>query len=125
MWLKRMIWRGLGLVFVALAIAGVVLPLVPTTPFLLLAAFFFARSSPRLHAWLLSHRQFGPLIRNWHDHGSIGRRTKYFAVGAMLAALLISIALGLRPLLIAIQALVLSGAAYFILSRPEGPQDEA
>ena len=125
MWVKRLIWRAMGLVFVALAIAGVVLPLVPTTPFLLLAAFFFARSSPRLHAWLMSHRQFGPLIRNWREHGRIDRRSKYFALLAMLAALVVSLALAVSPLVIAIQVLVLSGVGWFVLSRPEGPHDEA
>ncbi|WP_291844304.1 YbaN family protein [Maricaulis sp.] len=122
--MKRLIWRALGLVFVALAIAGAILPLVPTTPFLLLAAFFFARSSPRLHGWLMAHRQFGPLIRNWRDHGSIDRRSKYFALAAMLAALLTSLVMGVRPVLIAIQILVLAGVGWFILSRPEGPQNE-
>ncbi len=125
MWVKRLIWRSLGLIFVALAIAGVVLPLVPTTPFLLLAAFFFARSSPRLHTWLLSHRQFGPLIRNWRDHGGIDRRSKYLAIAAMAAALIVSLVLDVGPRVIAIQVVVLCGVGWFILSRPEGPKDEA
>jgi len=56
------VWAGLGLICVALAAIGVVLPLLPTVPFLLLAAFFFARSSSRLHHWLLNHPTFGPFI---------------------------------------------------------------
>lgn len=125
MWLKRLIWRGFGLLCVGLALAGVVLPLVPTTPFLLLAAWAFARSSPRLHAWLMAHPHFGPLIRNWREHGSIDRRTKLFALIAMLAALVVSAVLGVRLLIIGIQIFVFLGVGYFILSRPEGPRDEA
>jgi len=125
MWLKRLIWRGFGLLCVGLALAGVVLPLVPTTPFLLLAAWAFARSSPRLHAWLMAHPHFGPLIRNWREHGSIDRRTKLFALIAMLAALVLSAVLGVRLLIIGIQIFVFLGVGYFILSRPEGPRGEA
>ena len=65
------LWATLGLLCVALAMVGVVLPLVPTVPFLLLAAFFFARSSSRLHTWLLTHRTFGPLIVDWQSSGAI------------------------------------------------------
>ena len=58
----RIFWLLFGLLATGLAFAGALLPLLPTTPFLLLAAYAFARSSKRLHDWLLNHRQFGPLI---------------------------------------------------------------
>lgn len=122
MWLKRQLWRGFGLICVVLAMAGVVLPLVPTTPFLLLAAFAFARSSPRLHAWLMAHRQFGPLIRNWRDHGQIDRKSKFLAVLAMLMALAISVWLGVGLEMILVQSFVLSVVALFILTRPDGSE---
>lgn len=80
--------RGLlvaaGALFVALAALGVVLPLLPTTPFLLVAAACFARSSPRLYRALLASRTFGPLIRHWRAAGAIPRRAKIAAV-AMIA----------------------------------------
>ncbi|MDG2479242.1 MAG: YbaN family protein, partial [Alphaproteobacteria bacterium] len=66
-----------------LAILGVALPLLPTTPFLLVAAFAFARSSDRWHRWLREHRVFGPLIADWQEHGAIDRRTKLLSVLAM------------------------------------------
>ena len=72
----RVLWLLLGIAATGFGIAGAVLPLLPTTPFLLVATYAFARSSPRLHAWLMSHRQFGPLIANWQQHGAIGRRAK-------------------------------------------------
>ncbi len=76
----RFLWAFLGLACVGLALVGVVLPLLPTVPFLLLAAFFFARSSERLHYWLLSHSTFGPLIDDWHSRGAIRPRAAYSGV---------------------------------------------
>ncbi len=117
----RLLWLAGGLIAVGLAIIGAILPLVPTTPFLLVAAYAFARSSPRLHAWLLSHRHFGPLIRNWRDHGAIGRRTKYLSIAVMAAMPPLSLALGAPAPAIAVQIPVLIAAGAFILTRPTGP----
>lgn len=80
-----------GFVCVGLAVAGVFLPLLPTTPFLLLAAACFARSSPRFHRWLLAHRLFGPLIHDWQTHRALPARTKAVAIGMLAATLGISI----------------------------------
>lgn len=119
--LKRVLWLCLGLLALVLAIAGAILPLLPTTPFLLVAAFAFARSSKRLHDWLMQHRHFGRLIRNWRDYGSIDRRSKLFAVLAMGVAFALSVFMGMAWWILAIQALVLIGAASFILTRPDTP----
>lgn len=114
-----------GVLATACGIAGIVLPLVPTTPFLLLAAYAFARSSPRWHAWLLQHPRFGPAIVNWRTHGAISRQAKGLAVGLMLLALLGSLLAGVRPWIVIAQAVVLVAVAAFILSRPDVPEDEA
>jgi uncharacterized membrane protein YbaN (DUF454 family) len=74
-------------VFVGLAALGVVLPLLPTTPFLLLAAGCFARSSARFYRALLGNRIFGPLIRDWREHGAIPRRAKILAITLMLSVM--------------------------------------
>ena len=73
---KRALWLLLGLVAVGLGAVGVVLPLLPTTPFLLLAAFAFARSSERWHQWLVNHQIFGPLIEDWNRYGAISEARK-------------------------------------------------
>ncbi|MET0365903.1 MAG: YbaN family protein [Sphingobium sp.] len=69
----------LGLICVGLGIIGALLPLMPTTIFLILAAGCFARSSPRLEAWLLGHKQFGPTLTAWRSEGAIGARAKAMA----------------------------------------------
>lgn len=65
-----------GWVCLILGVIGIFLPLLPTTPFVLLAAFCFSKSSPRLHDWLIHQPTFGPLIRNWEQHGSISRSAR-------------------------------------------------
>ena len=117
----KTLWLTLGLLATACGIAGIVLPLVPTTPFLLLAAFAFARSSPNLHSWLVTHRRLGPPINDWRRHGTITRRTKLVAVAAMATTLALSIVVGARDWMILVQAIVLTGAAAFVLSRPCPP----
>lgn len=97
------------------------LPLLPTTPFVILAAFCFARSSPAFHARLLNSPTFGPAIRDWRDNRAISRRGKTAAVCAMLLAMLISIVLGVRPEILTIQAAVLLAASTFILTRNTAP----
>ncbi|MFZ2102693.1 MAG: YbaN family protein [Oricola sp.] len=115
----RLVWLILGIISVGAAAAGVVLPLVPATPFLLLAAFAFARSSPRLEAWLLGHPRFGPVIADWRLERAIGRRPKAVALATMVATPGITWAAGGGATVLAIQAVVLSIAAIFVMSRPE------
>ncbi|NIR58448.1 MAG: DUF454 domain-containing protein [Gammaproteobacteria bacterium] len=81
----------LGGVFVAVGVAGVFLPLLPTTPFMLMAAACFARSSERFYRWLLDHPVFGSSVRSWRECRSLPRRTKWIAIVTMAATLAISI----------------------------------
>jgi uncharacterized protein len=115
----RALWLIGGLISLGLGIIGAVLPLLPTVPFLLLAAFCFARSSDRLHGWLLHHPTFGPAIQNWRDHGAISRRAKRLATVSILAAFSLSVALGLGPKILTAQAITLGLVSLFIWSRPE------
>ena len=94
----RTMWKSAGLAAMGCAFAGVALPLVPTTPFLLVAAFCFARGSPRLHAKLMEHKQFGPMIRDWREHGSLSLRVKVWSVIVIVATVLVSWLLARRQL---------------------------
>ncbi len=120
--IKKSIFLTLGILCVALGTIGAALPILPTTPFMLLAAFFFAKSSERLHHWLLNHPRFGPQIRNWQTHGAISKNTKLLAVVTMLGVLVLSFLLSLSVLVISIQAISMAAASAFILTRPLPPR---
>jgi len=81
------VYLALGWVFFALGVAGVILPVVPATPFMLLALWGFSKSSPRLEAWLLAHRVFGAPLRAWRAHRVIPLRAKLIAWISMAASL--------------------------------------
>lgn len=87
---RVLLWIA-GSVSLALGIVGIALPGLPTTPFILLAAACYAKASPRLHQWLLNHRWFGPMLRDWESERSLTRRTKTIAVLSMLVMLGFSI----------------------------------
>lgn len=87
---RGLLWLG-GSVSLALGALGVLMPGLPTTPFVLLAAACFARASPRLHQWMLNHRWMGPMLRDWERDRSLTRRSKTIAVGSMLLMVSLSI----------------------------------
>lgn len=118
---KRAAYIVAGIVCLALGAVGVALPLLPTTPFILLAAFFFAQSSERMHQWLVDHNVFGPLIADWRRYGAISRNTKIASAISMVAILVISWLLDAPGYVIAIQAIVLGCSALFVLTRPLPP----
>jgi len=113
----RIVWLILGFISLGLGALGVVLPLLPTTPFVILAAFCFARSSPRLHDWLRAHAVFGRAIDDWHRNRAISRKGKTAAVATMALLPVLSLALGVELVIVAVQALVCLGASAFILTR--------
>jgi uncharacterized membrane protein YbaN (DUF454 family) len=116
----RLLFACLGLISMGLAFIGVVLPLLPTVPFLLLAAFFFARSSARLHHLLLSHQTFGPMIEDWQNRGAIRLGAKKAATLSVAAVFLLSLVMQLPSHVLMIQAVTLGGVMVFIWTRPSG-----
>ncbi|MGI9435186.1 MAG: YbaN family protein [Geminicoccaceae bacterium] len=115
----RIFWLFLGLASLLLGFVGIFLPLLPTTPFLLLSAFCFARSSDRLHRWLLAHPIFGPMIENWRRYRAIARSAKIAATVACSAVLAISLVLKVPMIGLLVQALVLLSVLAFIWTRAE------
>jgi uncharacterized membrane protein YbaN (DUF454 family) len=115
----RYVYLCLGWFFVALGVVGAFLPVMPTTIFLILAAWCFARSSPELEAWLLSHPVFGTTLRNWRERGAISRRAKLLACGMILASYAFYV--GYRhpsPLAATLVGLAMAAPAIYVATRP-------
>ena len=109
-----------GWLMVALGFVGALLPVMPTTIFLILAVWAFSRSSPRFEAWLLNHKTFGPTLRNWREKGAVPRRIKVIACTGM--------ALGLAGFFAAVHprwplglavSVVMVGLMVWMATRPE------
>jgi uncharacterized protein len=114
---------GLGWFAVGLAVLGVFLPLLPTTPFLLVAAWAFGRSSERLRLWLYESRLFGPLLQNWQKHGAIPIWAKVMAVTAMAAAFYgLSQRETIPDWALALTGVILLTVAVWITTRPSEPK---
>jgi uncharacterized membrane protein YbaN (DUF454 family) len=117
--MTRVVFLCLGWLFVAIGIVGAVTPLLPTTVFLILAAGCFARSSPRLEAWLLKHRRFGPALKGWRESGAISRSSKTMACfGMALGFAMFWFTVEPTPLPAIGVAVLLLGCAGYVVSRP-------
>jgi len=99
--LTRPLWLGGGLLAVGLGVLGIALPLLPTVPFFLLAAFCFARSNPAWERRLLDHPRYGPPLREWRTRRAISRKAKLAALTAMAATIALSAALAGWPWVLA------------------------
>lgn len=115
----RAAWLALGAMSVVIGAAGAVLPLLPTTPFLLVGVYAFSKSSPALATRLIEHPSFGQPIRDWQRQGAIGRRAKRIALATVVATPLASWIAGLGPIVLIVQTTVLAGVAVFVATRPE------
>lgn len=120
--MARVLWVAAGWTSFGAGVVGTVLPLVPTVPFMLLAAYCFARGSDRLHAWLLTHPRFGPAIEDWRVHGAISASAKRLALATIAASFGLSLAVGVSGVVLAAQSATLLAVTVFILTRPEGPR---
>ena len=80
---QRWTWMACGAIALATGVVGIVLPLLPTTPFILLAAFCFSRGSARYERWMLMHPRFGPMVRQWRAQRAVPLRAKQLAIAMM------------------------------------------
>ena len=117
--MRQNLYKPLGVICLTMGLAGIVLPVLPTTPFVLLAGWFFARSSEEWHQRLLASELFGPIIRNWEQHRCVSLRTKWVGLGSMLVAGSASIIFALSSpwARIGTAALMLTGAAVLLSIR--------
>ena len=111
-------------IFVLLAAIGVLLPVMPTTPFLLLALWGFSNCSPRFHDWLYNHKLFGPTLQRWHKYHVISVYAKTLSI-SMMSISLISILFftGYHYSIKAITFIIIAYGAFFVLSKPSKPPE--
>lgn len=115
----RVFYSILGWVMIVLGLIGVVLPIMPTVPFLLVASWCFARSSPRFHYWLHNHRIFGLPIKQWEEKRIISPFIKTFAVVSMIGGFLLFLIIVHPALWFALSAaILLLMIAIYIVTRP-------
>ncbi|MCC5978497.1 MAG: YbaN family protein [Salinarimonas sp.] len=120
--MRAFFYRCAGFASLGLGAIGIVMPLLPTTPFVILAAFCFTRADPKLAAWLHAHPRFGPTLRDWRDQRAISLRAKIMAMIAIAVSYAISVALAPMAWAPWFLALVMGCVALFILTRPSpGP----
>jgi len=107
-------WASLGL-----GVVGIVLPGLPTVPFVLLSAYAAARGSARLHAWLLAHPRFGPMIRDWERERAVARRAKWLATATMALASVVMFATAPRWWMAATGTGIMAVVGAWLWCRPE------
>jgi hypothetical protein len=116
--MRRTLYLIGGFAALALGAVGVVLPLLPTVPFMILAAYCFARSSPRFEAMLLDNPSFGPHIRRWRTNGAISRKGKQAATLAFIASAALGLAFAPWPYALVPSVAGIIGGAW-IWRRPD------
>ena len=121
----RWAWWLLAYISLALGILGIALPVLPTTPFILVAAYAAARGSERLHAWLLAHAVMGPMIRDWNENGAVSRNAKWLATTMMVLTAVMLLVFSPRWWLAAGVSVVMGLVATWLWMRPEPPGSRA
>ncbi len=116
----RFLLQALAIVFLVLGIVSIFLPVLPTTPFLLLASACYARSSIRFYNAMMNHRRLGPPLRTWKEKRAISRKNKVLAVGLLTVTTLPTVLFVIPVLLVkGLVAAICLSVATFILTRPE------
>ncbi|WP_412471643.1 YbaN family protein [Halobacteriovorax sp. RT-1-4] len=116
---RKAIYLSFGIAFVILAFIGIFLPLIPTTPFLLLSAYFFSQSNEKYYQWLLDHKIFGPIITDWNKYGVVSVKSKIIAISMIVALFSYTlIYVEVNPTIKVIVSLIGIGVIVFMLTRP-------
>jgi uncharacterized membrane protein YbaN (DUF454 family) len=116
---RRPLLFAAGWLFTGLGVIGVILPLMPGTVFLILAAWCFSQSSLRFESWLVTHPTLGPPVRRWRETGAISRRVKYIACGSMVFSFGLLTQTSAPPIALWTSAAAMLAAATYLATRPE------
>lgn len=112
-----------GILSLILAFIGIFLPLLPTVPLVLLASFFFARSSTRYHSWLLNNRSFGPIVKDWEETKSISRKAKIISISLLTLSIGLSVIFFVSHALVRfILIMIAIAVCMYIIRIPESPK---
>ena len=120
---RRILYLTIAFISLGLGFLGAFLPILPTTPFAILSAYLFSKSSPRLHAWLLNSPLLGPVILQWEQHGVIRKRAKIFSTLMIIplfayTLIFVNVHMAIKILVSLIGISVLT----FIWTRPSSPR---
>jgi len=96
--MKKFLWKILGFLSLGMAYVGVITPGIPYSPFVVFAAYCFAKGSPKMHAWLYNHKLFGPFLTNWGEKRVFPIKMKYFMIGMMTLSLALMWGSGVKPI---------------------------
>lgn len=114
----KFLWKILGFLSLGMAYIGVVTPGIPYSPFVVFAAYCFAKGSPRMHAWLYNHKLFGPFLTNWGEKRVFPLKMKYFMLAMMSASLVIMYVTGVKPIGIISTTIFMAGVAVWAWRYP-------
>ena len=118
----RVFYCSIGWLFFAIGFAGAFLPVLPTTPFMLLALWMFSKGSQRFHDWLYNHQFFGPPLQQWAEYRVIPRAAKFMSVSMISASFVIMLVYSPAPWWThVLTGLLMAYGAWFVLTKPSEP----
>ena len=121
--MKKFLWKILGFISLGMAYIGVVTPGIPYSPFVVFAAYCFAKGSPKMHAWLYNHKLFGPFLTNWNEKRVFPQKMKYFMLAMMSLSLILMYTGGVKPIGIISTAVVMALVAIWAWKYPSSPEE--
>ena len=107
------------MLFLVLGFIGLILPVIPTTPFLIVAAWAASKGSPKIHAWLYEHKYFGPVLVAWTARGAVPRKAKWLAGFMMATSWCFMFFIGIRAVVLGVMATIFIVTLTFVVTRPD------